>query len=73
MLVVVWTLVDHLFGEPYLCSLMAAIFNIQFVWFVIIGYIVFVDVPSDMVWLGAAILIGATTAVAMYEYRAARV
>lgn len=52
---------------------MAAIFNIQFVWFVIIGYIVFVDVPSDMVWLGAAILIGATTAVAMYEYRAARV
>lgn len=52
---------------------MAAIFNIQFVWFVIIGYIVFVDVPSDMVWLGAATLIGATTAVAMYEYRAARV
>ena len=53
--------------------LMAAIFNIQFVWFVIIGYIVFADVPSDMMWLGAAILIGATTAVAMYEYRAARV
>ena len=49
--------------------LMAAIFNLQFVWFVIIGYVVFSDVPSDMVWIGAIVLIGATTTVARCEYR----
>ena len=43
--------------------LMTAIFNLQFVWFVIIGYVVFSDVPSDVVWIGA------TTAVALCEYR----
>ncbi len=49
--------------------LMTAIFNLQFVWFVIIGYVVFSDVPSDIVWIGAIVLIGATTAVALCEYR----
>ena len=49
--------------------LMAAIFNLQFVWFVIIGYVVFSDVPSFTVWIGAIVLIGATTAVALCEYR----
>ena len=49
--------------------LMTAIFNLQFVWFVIIGYVVFSDVPSDVVWIGAIVLIGATTAVALCEYR----
>ena len=49
--------------------LMTAIFNLQFVWFVIIGYVVFTDVPSDVVWIGAIVLIGATTAVALCEYR----
>ena len=49
--------------------LMAAIFNLQFVWFVIIGYVVFSDVPSDMVWICAIVLIGATTTVALCEYR----
>jgi drug/metabolite transporter (DMT)-like permease len=43
--------------------LMAEIFNLQFVWFVIIGYVVFSDVPSFTVWIGA------TTAVALCEYR----
>jgi drug/metabolite transporter (DMT)-like permease len=42
---------------------MAAIFNLQFVWFIIIGYVVFSDVPSFTVWIGA------TTAVALCEYR----
>lgn len=49
--------------------LMTAIFNLQFVWFLIIGYVVFSDVPSDVVWIGAIVLIGATTAVALCEYR----
>ena len=49
--------------------LMTAIFNLQFVWFAIIGYVVFSDVPSDIVWIGAIVLIGATTAVALCEYR----
>ena len=49
--------------------LMTAIFNLQFVWFVIIGYVLFSDVPSDVVWMGAIVLIGATTAVALCEYR----
>ena len=49
--------------------LMTAIFNLQFVWFVIIGYVVFSDVPSDVVWIGAIVLIGATTAVGLCEYR----
>ena len=49
--------------------LMTAIFNLQFVWFVIIGYVVFSDVPSDVVWIGAIVLIGETTAVALCEYR----
>jgi drug/metabolite transporter (DMT)-like permease len=49
--------------------LMTAIFNLQFVWFVIIGYVVLSDVPSDVVWIGAIVLVGATTAVALYEYR----
>jgi drug/metabolite transporter (DMT)-like permease len=49
--------------------LMTAIFNLQFVWFVIIGYVVFTDAPSDVVWIGAIVLIGATTAVALCEYR----
>ena len=49
--------------------LMTAIFNLQFVWFVIIGYMAFSDVPSGVVWIGAIVLIGATTAVALCEYR----
>ena len=48
---------------------MTAIFNLQFVWFVFIGYVVFSAVPSDVVWIGAIDLIGATTAVALSEYR----
>jgi len=49
--------------------LLSAIFNLQFVWVVIIGYIVFSDIPSDTVWIGAIVLISATTAVALCEYR----
>jgi S-adenosylmethionine uptake transporter len=49
--------------------LMTAIFNLQFVWFVIIGYMAFSDVLSGVVWIGAIVLIGATTAVALCEYR----
>ena len=52
--------------------LMAAIFNLQFVWFIIIGYVVFSDVPSFTVWIGAIVLIGATTAVALCEYRGSK-
>jgi drug/metabolite transporter (DMT)-like permease len=52
--------------------LMAAIFNLQFVWFVIIGYVVFSDVPSFTVWIGAIVLIGATKAVALCECRDAK-
>ena len=48
---------------------MTAIFNLQFVWFVSIGYMAFSDVPSGVVWIGAIVLVGATTAVALYEYR----
>ena len=48
---------------------MTAMFNLQFVWFVIIGYVVFSYVPSDVVWIGAIVLIGAKTAVALCEYR----
>ena len=47
--------------------LMAAIFNLQFVWYLIIGCVVFSDVPSDIVWIGAIVLIGASTAVALCE------
>ena len=49
--------------------LVTAIFNLQFFWFVIIGYVVFSNVPSAVVWIGAIVLIGATTAVALCEYR----